>query len=74
MENKRKVYRIEIGNVKYWVGSGLQLFSSPSMAIPIYFEDHINVMERIGVEAVAYSEDFDSKIHTFAAKLIGKNN
>lgn len=71
MKNTRKVYRIEIGSTKYWIGSGLQLFTSQELAIPIYFDDHIRVMEAIDVPATAYSEDFDPKVHTFAAKLIG---
>ena len=72
MKNTRKVYRIEIGGEKFWIGAGLQLFRSQYMAIPIYFEDHIHVMERINVVATAYSEEFDPKVHTFAAQLIGK--
>lgn len=73
MKNTRKVYRIEIGDRKFWIGSGLQLMTSQDLAIPIYFEDHIRVMERINVVATAYSEEFDPKVHTFAAKLIGRS-
>jgi hypothetical protein len=62
-----KVYRIRIGEENFWIGAGLQLFRSQDMAIPITFEEHIAVMEKIDVEATAYSEDFNPEIHVLGA-------
>lgn len=65
----KQVYRIEIGDKKYWIGIGGQLTTHQSMAIPMSFDDHISVMERIGVPATAYYETYDPNVHTFAKKV-----
>jgi hypothetical protein len=71
MDSKLKVYRIEIGGEKNWIGAGYQLFKSQNMAIPMSFDEHIMVMEKINVEAVAYSEEFNPDVHTMGAILMG---
>lgn len=65
-----KIYRIEIGGEKFWVGAGYQLFRSQDMAIPLTFDEHLMVMEKINVEATAYSEDYNPEVHTFASLLV----
>ena len=60
-----KVYKIQFKNGKtQYIGLGLQLYKSQDMAVPCSFEDHLLVMERLGVEATAYSEEFDPAVHT----------
>jgi SHS2 domain-containing protein len=63
----QKVYRIEIGQSKFWIGPGLQLFKSQDMAIPVSHDEHIMVMEKLDVEATAYSEEFDPQVHELGA-------
>lgn len=67
----KKIYRIEIGDTKYWIGIGNQLFKSQDMAVPVTHDDHIWVMENIDVPAVAYSEEFNPEIHTMGSILEG---
>ena len=62
----KKIYKIKIGEQIYYIGAGLQLYSNREMAFPITFNEHLEVMEKIGVEAVAYSEEYDPSIHVFA--------
>lgn len=67
MKKNRKIYKIRIGEKMYYVGLSKQLFSSPEMAVPITFDEHIEVMEKLGVEATAYSEEFNPRVHTMGA-------
>jgi hypothetical protein len=52
----KKIYRIKIGEVNFWIGLGYQLYRSRDMAMPITFEEHLAVMDKISVECTAYSE------------------
>lgn len=65
----KKIYRIKIGDQNFWIGIGLQLFRSERMALPCTFDEHLMVMEKIGVEATAYSEEYDSNKHIFASSV-----
>lgn len=69
---KRKVYKIKIGERMWYVGVGMQLFATPGLAVPITFDEHIEVMEKLGVEATAYSEEFNPRIHTMGAIIFDK--
>ena len=70
MNNSNKIYRIEIGGDKFWVGAGYQLFRNQDMAIPLSFDEHLMVMDKINVEATAFSEEFNPEVHKFASLLM----
>ena len=53
---EKKVYRIEIGAEKFWIGIAGQLFRSIEMAVPCTEEEHLMVMEKLNVPAVAYND------------------
>lgn len=70
---EKKIYRIKIGNTNYWIGIGLQLVSQ-DLAIPVTFEEHIYVMEKLNVEATAYSEEYNPNLHKLSQIIIEKHN
>lgn len=53
---EKKIYRIEIGEQKYWIGIAGQLMTNINLAVLCTEEEHLMVMEKLNVPAVAYND------------------
>ena len=53
---EKKIYRIEIGQEKFWIGMAGQLMPSIKLAVLCTEEEHLMVMEKLNVPATAYND------------------
>ena len=53
---EKKIYRIEIGEKKFWIGMAGQLMTSIDLAVLCTEEEHLMVMEKLNVPAIAYND------------------
>jgi hypothetical protein len=53
---EKKIYRIEIGEKKFWIGMAGQLMTSIDLAVLCTEDEHLMVMEKLNVPAVAYND------------------
>jgi hypothetical protein len=53
---EKQIYRIEIGDRKFWIGLGCQLMTHIDLAIPVTHQEHMMIMDKINVEATAYND------------------